>query len=655
MSPLSWIFLALVLAAGSAFAFWIYERRELPVRGARILALTRAISIGLILLLVWNPQFPGDVGPGSNASGLVLLDVSLSMSARTVDGETPWSRGAAQAARLAGPGGGLLLFGDDVVPTAVGELDGWEPEAAASRLLPALRTAAESGARAVTVVSDRRLQDADLGAFQAGLGLDVRFETVESDVTNAGVAEFRTPNQAGRESGFEVEVAVFGESAPASDSALVEVREEGRAVASASVEVPGPGRVVRLTLGLPAPGRDGLVRYTAAVVLDGDGFSPDNERARYVRVDAQATGLTLLSLRPDWEPRHVLPVLEEVTGLPVRGYLQVSGPRYLPMALGEDGGNEVGEAELRRILASSELLVLHGVDESAPPWLVDLAQSAHRLLLFPMDRIGASFLGIAAGSGLQGEWYVASELPPSPVAREFAGLDLSVLPPLTSLQPLTTAPDGLVPLQVRLGGRGPSEAALVLGAEDDRRWGVVLAAGFWRWAFRAGAPRRAYRSLWAGVADWLLANEPLVAGSGVRPTDLVLPRGSIVDWRAPGLADTDVSLRISRADTLVVDSTVTVGADDAFRILQLEPAAYTFEASSVEGDELGAGRFDIEAYTDELFLPPRADDALAGDDSEGAVGRDREGRPLRTHPAPFVLILGLLCGEWIGRRRRGLR
>ena len=358
---------------------------------------------------------------------------------------------------------------------------------------------------------------------------------------------------------------------------------------------------------------------------------------------------------PIGKPRHVLPVLEEVTGLAVRGFLRVSGPRYLPMARGEEGGREIGEAELRRLMANSELLVLHGVDETAPPWLVDLARSARRLLLFPRDRVGASFLGVAAGSGLQGEWYVASDLPPSPVAREFAGLDLSLLPPLTSLQPLTTTADGLVPLKVRLGGRGPSEAALVLGEEGNRRWSVVLAAGYWRWAFREGAPRRAYRSLWAGVADWLLANEPLVAGSGVRPTERVLPRGSGVEWRAPGLAGTGVAVRLSRADTLVFDSIVTVGADDAFWTPRLEPATYAFAAASSEGGELGVGRFDVEAYTDEMYLPPRADETLTGDDSEGAIGRDREGRPLRTHPAPLVLILGLLCGEWIGRRRRGLR
>ena len=29
------------------------------------------------------------------------------------------------------------------------------------------------------------------------------------------------------------------------------------------------------------------------------------------------------------------------------------------------------------------------------------------------------------------------------------------------------------------------------------------------------------------------------------------------------------------------------------------------------------------------------------------------GRPLRTTPWPYLLVIGLLCGEWIGRRRSG--
>ena len=31
------------------------------------------------------------------------------------------------------------------------------------------------------------------------------------------------------------------------------------------------------------------------------------------------------------------------------------------------------------------------------------------------------------------------------------------------------------------------------------------------------------------------------------------------------------------------------------------------------------------------------------------------GRPIRTSPWPYIFIITLLCAEWIGRRRSGLR
>ena len=75
--------------------------------------------------------------------------------------------------------------------------------------------------------------------------------------------------------------------------------------------------------------------------------------------------------------------------------------------------------------------------------------------------------------------------------------------------------------------------------------------------------------------------------------------------------------------------------------------------STGAGGEEASGRFDVERYTGELRLPPVVD-AVGGDAAEGGAPA-AAGRPLRTHPLPFILVLAVLCGEWIGRRRRGLR
>lgn len=651
MSLLSWIALPLLLAAACGFSLWVYHRRELPVAGRRWLASARALAICLVLLLIWNPRLPAAAGDGIGQGALVLLDGSLSMAAGPPGGGTAWADAVEEARRLASGGGRILVFGDAVAGSTADQLEGRAPAATSSRLLPALRAAIESGARAVTVVSDGRLTDAEFGGLPVVPGLRARLQVVGATVANAGVADFAVPARAEQGTPFVGEVTVFGEAAPGA-AALIEVREEDRLVVSVPVEIPPPGQVVRTPVDLPSPAAEGMVRYAATVVLAEDGFADDDRRVRHVRVAPPQAGLVLLSLRPDWEPRHLLPVLEDVTGLPARGYLRVTGSRYLPIGRGDEVADEVGEGELRTMLDDADIVVLHGVGATAPDWVRDAARNARRLLLFPVDRAGASLGGVAVAGEVEGEWYVAADLPASPVAGQFADLDLGALPPLTALHP-ATAPSGAVALQVHLGGRGTGEAALVLVAAEGRRVGVGLAAGYWRWAAREGTPRRAYRSLWAGVANWLFAGERLATAGPPGPAEAVIGRGSPVRWQAPGMAGQELALRLVRGGETVFESTVAVDSTETFITAPLDPGAYDFMLFPGAGGEETSGRFDVERYTGELRLPPVVD-AVRGDAAEGGA-RAAAGRPLRTHPAPFILVLAVLCGEWIGRRRRGLR
>ena len=641
----------MLLAAGCSFAFWVYRRRELPVAGRGLLATGRALAISLVLLLIWNPRLPAAGGAGSGDAPTVLLDGSLSMGARAPDGESAWVRAVREVRRIADPDGPVLVFGAAVTATTAGQLGDRAPAHASSRLLPALRAAAESGAREVTVVSDGRLTDADFGALPAVPGLQARLHAVDAAVANAGVAAFVLPARAERGAALAAEIAVFGAVPPAASPARVEVREEGRLVASTPVDIPPPGQVARTPVDLPAPATEGLVRYTAAVLLDGDGFPDDDQRVRYVRVAPPQAGLVLVSLRPDWEPRYLLPVLEDVTGLPARGYLRIAGSRYLPLGRGEEAGEEVTEEGLRALVAGADMVVLHGVDARAPGWLRDVALGAPRLLIFPADRAGASLGGVEVAGGVQGEWYVVADLPASPLAGELVGLDLRSLPPLTALHPVAGESE-IAALQVRLGGRGPGEAALVLAATGGRRRAVSLAAGFWRWAARDGVPGRAYRSLWAGVANWLFAGERLAAAPP-GPAERVAARATPVTWEAPGLAGGELGLRVTRDGEVVFDSTVAVDSTETFVTPPLDPGLYDFVVLATSTTEEAGGRFDIERYSDDLRLPVLSD--VASGAPAAATGLAGDGRPLRTHPAPFLLILAVLCGEWIGRRRQGLR
>jgi hypothetical protein len=91
----------------------------------------------------------------------------------------------------------------------------------------------------------------------------------------------------------------------------------------------------------------------------------------------------------------------------------------------------------------------------------------------------------------------------------------------------------------------------------------------------------------------------------------------------------------------------------------LEPRIYRFEVrasgSGPNGPILVDGLVEVEEWAASLRHPPLAvPERLAAASEASATGGDG-GRPLRTHPLPYIVALLLLCAEWLGRRRVGLR
>src|SRR5690606_39462341 len=86
-----------------------------------------------------------------------------------------------------------------------------------------------------------------------------------------------------------------------------------------------------------------------------------------------------------------------------------------------------------------------------------------------------------------------SDLPASPVASLLAAMPTVSLPPLTGVRPIVGVDGAWSPLTVSRGGRGSGAPVVVAGQEGRRRWAVATAEGFWRWAFRGGEARQAYR------------------------------------------------------------------------------------------------------------------------------------------------------------------
>jgi hypothetical protein len=640
------LLLPILVAAAVAFAFWTYHRRELPVPGRWVPAALRAAGLVLVALLLVDPRFPV---AGSASERWVLIDASASMGVG-VPGASPWDSARARAELLRAEGARVLRFGGEPVATPDDSALVVPPDASRSRLVPALERAAESGAREVVVVTDLRLEDpvAARAALER-IGLGVRFSVVGQDLRNAGVAELALPDDLERDQPVDGEVTLFASGVASDDTLTVEVRQEGRLVWSGRAPPPAGGRLVRLRVALPAPGdlsEGNEVRYEASVALAGDVYADDDRRVAYASVDAREDALVGVSLSPDWELRHLLPALARVTGLPTRGFVR-AGERFLPTGMEGGTGEPVSEQEVAARAADARVVVLHGLGGDAPAWARAAAGRGSRVLVFTRDADGARMAGVQGAAPVAGEWYVDSDPPPSVLAGELSGLPYPALPPLVELMPWSGTDGASAPLEARLRGTGPAEPVLLLRERAGGRVAVVMASGWWRWALRPGPAEEAYGRIWSAVVGWLLGGDAAPSGR-VRPLARVVEAGAPVGWTGGGVAP--VRITVSDDARTVLDTTV-LDAAPTLRTPPLPAGAYRYVTRA--GADSASGRFDVMGAVDEL-RHPRATlpDSIATPAGERA---DAAGRPLRAYGAPWLVLIGLLCGEWITRRRRGLR
>lgn len=634
------LFLALA-AVAVGYAFWVYLRVELPVRGARALAAARAAALVLVLLLLFDPRLPS-AAPGGGTQRWVLLDASLSMSAADGTGATAWEAAVQRAEALEADGYRIVAFGDD---RADGSVPADGPDRLASELAPALRLAAEAGVREVTVVSDLRFGDAVAvrSALEA-LPVELRFEPVGGRAPNAGIRTLDVSDVRLPDASPVADVEIFGGAE--GDSVEVVVREEDREVARVVVAAPAAGRTATTTVELPPAQSSGRVRYTASLEGAEDAFPDDGEVGAYAVVGHEEGGLVLVSLRPDWEPRYLLPVLESVTGLSSSGFLHAGPDRWVTMGAASERGAPVDSSTVRTAAGAATLLVVHGLHADAPGWVAQALSAPGRHLVFVEDRASAAVVSLDVTGPQDGEWYASPDVPVSPIAGALNGIELQGLPPLRDV--LTVDDDGVsAPLALQQSGAGAPTPALWLDDHEQGRRAIGLAAGYWRWAARPEG-RTPYRQLWSGVVGWLLADQT-VATAEPRPLQWVVPRGSDVAW---GLAGSDsLRLVVEREGAAVLD-TVVAGAS-GLTTPPLPPGLYHY--ATLDGtDTISSGRFDVAAATDEMLHPPLSVDALETvGETPAAAGLP--GVPLRTLPWPYLIILALLCCEWIGRRRAGLR
>lgn len=590
----------LVAIAAAALTYFGLER----VRGTFAIAAVacRAVAwtaLGLLLLNVSCPRPPEIVRP------LVLLDGSLSMTG--AGGR--WAEARAAAIRS----GDVRIFGDDrVIADSL-------PARGRSLLAPALAAASAAG-RPVVIVSDGEIEDArDLPPdLLARATVRVLARPVVRDVA---ITEVAGPARVTAGDTLSLEIELRSSGTRGTDSVAVDVTDGSRRLLRRLVSL---ARGPRYTLRVPARGMDAgdhLLRIALANAADAEPRT--DARLHLVRVTA-TPGIVVIAAPGDWDSKFLFRALRDVAQLPVRGYLRLDADRWRSMS----DLRAVSADEVRRAAQRADLLVLKGAAAAAAS-----GSGARGIWLWPSGENGETLIA--------GDWYLVPG-DASPVAGAFLGAPVDSFPPIARVTPVQPATGDWVGLFAQESRRG-AQRPVVIGRDDGRvRRVTVLADGLWRWAFRGGSSEQVYRSWVAATTTWLLAGADSARGVA-RPVRAVVQNGRpvIFEWVAAGPPrETAVTWTgaAARTDTLHFD-----GAGRAVAWLPVGEYRYRLAAG-------GAGALAVEMYSDEWLARPVV---LAAHEGRATTLPGRT--PARDMVWLFALAVLGLAGEWLARRRLGLR
>ena len=648
----------LVICAG-LFSFWVYSRMEIAISSWKSLAILRFLTLSMVLLLIWDPNIPVARTEIGQDTVWVLLDGSQSM--RPTDQSRPGllAEVMERLTEMEEMPLRIMLFGERPRFVSADSVESIDFRDELSTLGPALVSAAEAGASDVLVLSDFRIDDVEtLDSYSQTYGLDVKFERLDMERRNVGVEDFMVFRNDPLEETVTAQASIFSEGLQEDESITIEIFEEENLVVSEEVNPISIGNTLMFEVELPINHEaSGLLEYRISLGILEDDFSLDNQKSTFIDMSFSDKEIVFLSMKPDWEPRFLLPVLSEVSGLSFEGFLSLGDDQFLSMNDIEGDESIVTESRVKRAVAASRILIVHGLAGDSPDWVVDALDNSSSTIAFIEDGTAASKMGVSTQQSIvEGEWYLESSLKPSPLASTLSGIDLTSLAPLNAVLPMLDPNSYLRPIEFRRNGLGQIQAPLILNESDDSKQALVLASGFWRWSSRGGNSREVYRRLWSGVLGWLMASEVASNRRLVEPEVRVWSENDQSRWSAWGLANNSIHLMIYKDEKLVQDTTVIVNPESQFFINGLGLGSYSYRADDINsGDLLGSGRFKVENHSLEWFRVPRdLVDIYSDLPSSTAIGSGFS-RPLHTYIIPYLLIIIFLSIEWIGRRQRGLR
>ncbi len=595
----------LVLLLGLGLAGFTYLYLERLGRRALVPLACRAVTWSALGLLLLNLSCPV-AAPARRA--LVLLDGSLSLSGPG----GRWREARDSAAKW----GDVRLFGD--------ERGGNDtlPDRGRSLLAPALLAASASD-RPVIVVTDGELEDVrdvppDLLARTA-----VRVFP-RAPAADVAITSVKGPARVASGDSLVLEADVEAIGAPAPDSAVVALDDGARRLARRSVRL-GSARAGRVRLAVSSAGLSPGEHVLQVLLLDQRDAEPRTDRRLHLVSIVPTPGIVLLAGPTDWDTRFLYRALKDVAQLPVRGYERVEAERWRSMQdLSAVGGEQVSRAARR-----ADVVVLKGNVGA-----VAEGGQARGVWRWPSGET-------PDGAPTPGDWYLAPA-GGSPLEGAFTGFFVDFFPPAIQVIELRAPPADWIALTAQEGRRGP-KWPVVVGRDLGRvREVTVLADGLWRWAFRGGSSEQSYRAWVAATLSWLLAGADTAQGVA-RPVRGVVQSGRplVFEWVGPGAARS-VPVQWAGART----GRDTLRFDGAGRAtVWLAPGEYRYRLGPG-----GAGTVAVEEYSDELLPRP-----VTVTPHEARAAFATTTRSAREWPWLFALAVMGLAGEWVARRRLGLR
>jgi hypothetical protein len=592
-------------AVGLIAAALLYGRQRGagPAPAWRIaLGVLRAGAITLVVALLLDAP----LGRARPAPTAVFVDASLSMTRQNAAlADAAWDSATTVGADS------IWLFGDTIRPAArkTAATDGM------TRVRPVVERTTASGRPAV-LITDGEVEDSSaLDALVAGSRIVVLSREPKPD---AAIVSMESPRAAVEGDSLDLRLTVGAGARGAGAGSLVLVlgaRELGRW----PVQPMSPWSERRIDVRVRAQGTtDGPELLRAVLSTPADAEARNDTLSATIEL-SRAASAVVVSTSPDQDIRFAIAVLRGALALPTRGFLRVAPGMWRH----EGSLTPATEAEVRAALRDAPIAILHG----------------DTLIFGPARSVTLGPLALMVPADEEGEWYPVAT-PVSPLSAALAAIPLESLPPVTAGTP---GAGDWVALEARRG-REALRRPLVVGSDAPRRVVIVTGSGFWRWRFRGGASADAFAALWGGIFDWLAAER--ADRRGAVPEAALVRSGQPIRWRRGSTSDSVVRVviqprAVGRADTL----TLRFGPETSVQeTAPLPPGIYDV---IIPG---GRALLAVNASAELLPGRPRL--------QSGPVGSRRhvdEARRARNKSILYILIVVLLCAEWIARRRIGLR